>query len=68
MAEQIVCVDNIGPGEVKKRRSFGVVSGLVALAGAGFLVGLGVDRSWRALLFVPAWLAALGYLQARQRT
>ena len=68
MAEQIVCVDNIGPREVKKRLSFGIVSGIVAVAGAAALLALGVDRFWRALLFVPAWMAALGYLQARQRT
>lgn len=68
MAEQIVCVDNIGPSEVKKRLTFGIVTAGLTLVGTVALLGLGVDRFWRAMLFVPAWMAGLGFLQARQRT
>jgi len=68
MADQIVCVDNIGPGEVRKRLTFGIAAAVVALALAAVLVALGADRFWRAAVFVPAWLAGLGFLQARQRT
>jgi len=68
MANQIVCVDNIGPSEVRKRRTFGTVTAVVTLVGTALLLGLGADRFWRATLFLPAWMAGLGFLQARQRT
>jgi hypothetical protein len=68
MADQIVCVDNIGPGEVKKRLTLGIVTAVLTLVCTAALLGLGVDRFWRAMLFVPAWMAGLGFLQARQRT
>lgn len=68
MAEQIVCVDNIGPREVKKRLHFGVIAAVVTVVVAAALIALGADRLWRGLLFLPAWMSALGFLQARQRT
>jgi len=68
MTDQIVCVDNIGPGEAKKRLTFGIIAAVVAIVGAAVLVALGADRFWRSLLLVPAWLAGLGFLQARYRT
>src|SRR5919206_577392 len=59
---------NIGPGEARKRR----VMGVAALA-AGALLAFGLvvaGAPWwsRALVFFPVWLAALGLLQARERT
>ncbi|HKG13830.1 MAG TPA: hypothetical protein VKB12_10840 [Pyrinomonadaceae bacterium] len=59
---------NIGPGETRKRR----VLGLAALA-AGAVLAFGlvvVGAPWwsRAVVFFPVWLAALGLLQARERT
>ncbi len=68
MADQIVCVDNIGPDEVKKRLTFGIVMAVLTLVSTAALLGLGLDRFWRAMLFVPAWMAGLGFGQARQRT
>jgi uncharacterized membrane protein (UPF0136 family) len=68
VANQIVCVDNIGPGEVKKRLSFGIIAAVVAVVSAAVLLALGADRVFRGSVFVPASLAWLGYLQARQRT
>jgi hypothetical protein len=68
MAEQIVCVDNIGPREVSKRLNLGIAAAVIAVVGAAALLTLGVDRFWRGLIFVPAWISALGFLQARQRT
>ncbi len=68
MADQIVCVDNIGPQEVRKRITLGIIAAVVALVSAAALLALGADGFWRAAVFVPAWLAGLGFLQARQRT
>jgi hypothetical protein len=57
-------VCNIGAAEVKKRRALGWI-GLVAtiLLWATF-VGLKTAAVWRLFLFVPALLAALGFIQS----
>jgi hypothetical protein len=62
--EYIPGVCNIGPAEVKKRRALGWI-GLVAtiLLWATFVV-LKTAASWRLFLFVPALLAALGFIQS----
>lgn len=52
----------------RRRLTFGVIFLLVGLAAyAGLLAG-GQPRPWRALLFLPFWLGALGILQARAKT
>ena len=68
MAGQVVCVDNIGPREVRKRFMLGVVLAVLSLGAAAGLVALSVGPLWRGLLFVPATLGVLGMLQARART
>src|SRR5215212_3729971 len=59
---------NIGPGETRKRRVMGI-----AALGAGAVLACGlvlVGAPWwsRVVVFFPVWLAALGLLQARERT
>ncbi|HEY3303686.1 MAG TPA: hypothetical protein VGL70_09155 [Candidatus Binatia bacterium] len=59
---------NIGPRESCKRLRFCLV---MMGAGVGLAAALGAlhaDRLWRLLLFLPFWLAALGWLQAREKT
>jgi len=61
-------VANIGPRESRKRLRFCLV---MLGAGVGLAVALSAlhaDRFWRLLLFLPFWLAALGWLQAREKT
>lgn len=65
MAEE-VC--NIGPRERRKRRLMGYVSLAVTVGVAFILLTLGAPRWSRAIIFLPAWLAGLGLLQARERT
>ena len=59
---------NIGPRESRKRR----VMGLAALAASALLafvvVASGAPWWTRVAIFFPVWLAALGLLQARERT
>ncbi len=63
-----LCVENIGPGQRRKRLLFGVVMlGLSALL-AALLVLLGIPRWWRLVLFFPFAAAAIGVNQARART
>jgi hypothetical protein len=62
------CYANIGPRGARLRQIGGVVAlgfGIALVAG---LVWSGLPRTWRALAFVPFWLAALGFFQARDRT
>jgi hypothetical protein len=65
---QVVCVENIGPREARKRLRLAGVLMLVAVAGSVALVMLQAPRVLRVLLFPPIWGAALGYFQARERT
>ena len=61
-------IPNIGPRGQTSRRRFGVI----ALAGAAVLVVLlfafGAPSSSRVLAFLPLWLGALGFFQARDKT
>lgn len=58
---------NIGPAEIRARRLSGHL-GLVATVGLlGALLLIRADPVWRLALFVPATLAAAGYLQAAMR-
>ncbi len=58
-------VCNIGPAEIKTRRLAGVV-GLFAtvILFAVLLVADVQPHAWRLILFIPATLGAMGYLQA----
>jgi predicted nucleic acid-binding Zn ribbon protein len=60
-------VCNINPAEVAKRRKaghFGLVLFIVLLI---VLVVLSVSRYIRIILFVPAFISAIGYLQAKNK-
>ena len=57
-------VCNIGPAEIRQRRYIGwLAAGAAILLWAG-LMQLKVAREWRLVIFVPAFIAAMGYLQA----
>jgi hypothetical protein len=59
---------NLGPRESRKRLVFGFA--MLAL-GAGLIAALEVlhaGRLWRLVLFFPFWLAALGLIEAREKT
>lgn len=68
MPGQVVCVENIGPKETRKRLLWGAVLAAAAVAGGVFLVLNEAPRFWRLGLFFPLWAAALAYHQARERT
>lgn len=62
------CIANIGPRERRKRMRFGVALMVVGAGLTALMVGIGVDRLLRLLLFLPFWAGAVGVLQARERT
>jgi hypothetical protein len=63
-----VCIPNIGPGERRRRSTFGVLSIAVGLLVAAALVALGVHPLLRVPLFLVFYAAASGVFQAREKT
>ena len=62
------CIANIGPRGRRRRRFLGWVALGVGLVLAGLLFTRDAPRMWRLALVLPLWAAALGLLQARERT
>jgi hypothetical protein len=64
----IACIANIGPRERRKR----LVGGILGITGATIIAVImfarGTPRAWRAILFLPLWVGALGFTQAREHT
>jgi hypothetical protein len=61
-------IENIVERGARQRRRGGMVWLVIAAAGAIALVALREPRSWRLALTLPFFLAAIGFLQARERT
>jgi hypothetical protein len=63
-SEYVPGVCNIGPAEIRRRRHVGWFGAVltVVLWGAFFL--LRIPAPWRLLLFFPAAMSAVGFLQA----
>jgi hypothetical protein len=61
-------VENIVDRGARRRRAGGVVWLVVAITAAAVLVWLREPRWWRLTLALPFGLAALGFIQARERT
>lgn len=62
------CLVNLSARGVRTRRRLALAA---AVVGVGALVALdrtGVATRWRGLLFVPYWIAALGWFQASAQT
>jgi hypothetical protein len=68
MVEGAACRPNISPAGVRVRVRFGAASAVVGAILFAALAALHARWYWRLLVFVPAALAATGFLQARRRT
>lgn len=64
MAEYVPGVCNIGPEEIKKRRQGGIIGLVVSPILLIFLLVTGANPLWRLFIFLPAFSAATGFLQA----
>ena len=62
------CIPNIGPREQRRRIVMGIGMSVLTAAAVVWLVAADAPRVWRLLVFVPAWIAALDFLQVRART
>ncbi|MFX1253748.1 MAG: hypothetical protein ACFFCZ_19205 [Promethearchaeota archaeon] len=60
-------VCNIGDAETKQRRRFGWAGLIFTMIGLFVLIILNFSPLFAFLLFVPASLSALGFIQARKR-
>ncbi len=57
-------VCNIGTAEIKKRKQAGWIGLAATIVLWGLLIYLNVAPAWRLLLFFPAMMSAIGFLQA----
>jgi len=63
-----VCIANIGPQQQRKRLTFGLVMFAVGIAVAALMIFARIDLGWRIGLFLPFYMGAVGYFQARAKT
>jgi uncharacterized membrane protein len=68
MAENSVCIPNIGPRQRRQRIIGGVVGLSIAFVLAAVLLSLGVARPLRLLVFLPFFAGTTGLFQAREKT
>ena len=59
---------NIGARGIRRRHRSGLVLAAISLAVLAALLAFDAPRWSRLLLFAPAWMSALGLLQAREKT
>lgn len=64
----VACIPNIGPNERRKRFIWGAMALGASVLVVGALALSGADWRWRLAVFLPLWIAALGVLQAREKT
>ncbi|MBH1980212.1 hypothetical protein I8H89_01705 [Candidatus Saccharibacteria bacterium] len=57
-------VCNIGPAEIRMRRMTGYIGLAITLVLFVIFYLVPIDAAWRLLVFIPATLAATGFLQA----
>jgi hypothetical protein len=68
MAGSLACIANIGPRERRKRLVFGIAALAVSVVISFLFVFTGVRPVFRLPLFIPLFVGALGFFQARDRT
>ncbi len=58
-------VCNIGKSEIKRRKQAGWAGLIIIVILLGLLVYFNAPRPWRLVIFIPAMMTAIGFLQAR---
>ena len=61
-------IPNLGPRGQQQRFRLGILAAVAAGVLAAALLLLDAPRLWRLACFVPLWIAALGFFQARDKT
>ena len=58
---------NIGKEEINKRKQFGIVGLILTVLAYSLFVYFEVSKGVRFLIFIPAVISAIGFLQSRMR-
>ena len=61
-------IANIGPRGQQRRLILAIMALVTAALLGGVLFGLGAPRGWRLVLFLPLWIAGVGFFQSRDKT
>lgn len=61
-------LSNIGASEQRKRLALGLCLLSASLVLLVVMLRQGVATWWRLWLFIPLWVAVLGFMQARAKT
>jgi hypothetical protein len=61
-------ISNISATGIRRRRNMGIAWAIVAIVGAVAAIATDAPQSWRVILALPIALAAVGLLQAYERT
>lgn len=65
--EYIPGICNINPKEVKRRRTIGIIGLAIVVLAAAILILLSAPSPFKAIVFVPAFIMATGFIQARSK-
>ncbi len=61
-------ISNIGPAQSRRRLFFGIFALAITILVLIIMITMGLSRWWRLFLFIPFTMAALGFLQYREKT
>lgn len=61
-------IPNLGPRECRKRLLIGIVMLVLSIALLLLFVQAGISRSLRTVIFIPNFIAMLGFFQTRNKT
>ena len=68
MRDGALCPPNISEAGVRRRMRFGAISTALTVLLGGSVIVARARWLWSAAVFVPAFVAAIGFLQAARRT
>ncbi len=63
-----VCIANISPAERRKRLLSGIIPFVIAAALLVWLIAINANLLWRLPLFLPFFVAGIGFFQWRDKT
>jgi len=61
-------IPNIGSRGQEQRRRLGYIALAISAVLAVILVASGLPAVWRLVVFLPLWISALGFFQAKDKT
>jgi len=67
MTDYVAGSCNIGPSEIHRRYQVAIIGGILYIALAVALIVSGQSTSFRLSAFLPAMMASVGFIQARNR-